>query len=200
MSLKKIIKKVKIVFLLSWKFYTVFFQKSSCFNSSTFNPILCMYPRRVKRIHQDLSFNGCEIADNKWDKRKISRTTRTPCLYQPSSNWCVQWYDDGYSYMLHSTFRLYVFRQNCWCLNVGNRLRYRLQSSYSQSHLHLWGLMKLEAICHHLGAPPPKFCRRGHFSYLTCKWASVPISERKFCHTEPKYFRKLASDHLIRAL
>ena len=34
------------------------------------------------------------------------------------------------------------------CLNVGNTFRYRLQRSYSRSHLYLWRSTKLETIRH----------------------------------------------------
>ena len=81
--------------------------------------------------------------------RKISCATWTPCLYKPSGNWCVKLYDD----MLHSTFRLYAGKNiDVWMLQID--VQYRLQRSYSWSHLHLWRSIKLEAILHHFTTPP----------------------------------------------
>ena len=46
---------------------TPFFSHKSYFRSSMFNPILYIHPINIERIHQDLSFKACQIADNKLD-------------------------------------------------------------------------------------------------------------------------------------
>ena len=112
---------VKCFFSSSWKFYTVFFQKSSSVSSSLFNPILYIDPINIERIHRDFSFKGFQIADIKLDEEKShAQHARYACTSQAVTDAfsCVM-IDN--SYTLHSTLRT-VIRQQYWCLNLGNRL------------------------------------------------------------------------------
>ena len=155
-----------------------------------FNNILYIYPIIIKHISQDLPFKGYQIADNKLHQEK----SHVQHGQQPSSNWCVQLYEDSYTYMLHSTLRLESGKNiGVWMLEIDYITGYSAHTpgrTYSCENRRNW---KPSATT---SAPPlPIFHRRDHFSNL---WTNMRTDLRisslngNFATLNPNISEKIA--------